>query len=125
MKHDIINAITFPKLDIPTIEEYRHLMESRRLELETKFNRNFLVKKHTTFCGTYVLVDGGIYYNSKDYDEKFFSLHEELNSEEIKITLPHVLCMCGEDSFILQYLGGYNLDAKCISCGLTESVYSG
>lgn len=35
-----------------------------------------------------------------------------------------VICSCGCDEFTLQY-GTYSINAKCINCGLQDTVYSG
>jgi hypothetical protein len=35
-----------------------------------------------------------------------------------------IICSCGCDEFSLQY-GSYSLDAKCLNCGIEDTVYSG
>jgi|SRR3972149_4862902 len=58
-----------------------------------------------------------------NYHNRFFYLNQSPgNNNETKT--PHVVCMCGGESFILIY-DEYSLRAICTQCNTEDSVYNG
>lgn len=75
----------------------------------------------------YKEMNGLVYANG---DGKFWRFQHFVHRDDMIIPQnpltghPHVICDCGSGQFSLRY-GDYEMFAKCVDCGLEESVYSG
>ena len=72
-------------------------------------------------------INGKRYARQTTYQECFWKICkwlEDGDTPQDTAGVPHIVCECGNDKFILSY-GSYELAAKCSECGIEETVYDG